>query len=85
MKIKVVEAMAKGLPVVCNERGVDGLPDKTKSGCLVTDDKYEFADYIMKLLIDTQYYREIADNIFAYYEEIFDKDRYIRLFNKCMR
>ena len=30
MKIKVVEAMARGLPTVCNERGVDGFPDKFK-------------------------------------------------------
>ncbi|RFS26643.1 glycosyltransferase [Chitinophaga silvatica] len=52
VKIKVVEAMLYGLPVVCNERGLDGLPEKNNNGCLVTEDPKEFAEHIMQLLND---------------------------------
>ncbi|MGN7818666.1 glycosyltransferase [Chitinophaga sp. 22536] len=56
VKIKVVEAMLFGLPVVCNERGMDGLPDKNNCGCLVTQDPREFAGYILKLLEDKAFH-----------------------------
>lgn len=58
VKIKVVEAMAYGLPVVCNQPGVDGIPDKTNNGCLVTDDAIKFAEYIMLLLSDEEEYKQ---------------------------
>ena len=58
IKIKVVEAMAHGLPVVCNSRGVDGLPNKTDSGCIVTDDEQAFGDSIGMLLNNTAIYQQ---------------------------
>lgn len=76
MKVKVVESMAKGLPVVCNERGVDGFPDKTMCGCLVTQDKYEFANYINRLCEDGEFYMKSVKQIGLYYDEIFDVNEY---------
>jgi glycosyltransferase involved in cell wall biosynthesis len=58
VKIKVVEALSLGLPVVCNTRGQDGLPDKSNNGCLVTDDAAEFAGYIKQLLEDPAFLEE---------------------------
>lgn len=49
VKIKVVEALSFGIPVVCNTRGVDGLSNKTGNGCLVTDEPEQFAQYIINL------------------------------------
>jgi glycosyltransferase, family 1 len=76
MKIKVVESMEKGIPVVCNEKGVDGLPDKTECGCLVTEDAKEFADYINKLIENESFYNEISQKIKNYYNKIFDREKY---------
>lgn len=58
VKIKVVEAFAYGKPVVCNERGLDGLPDKIDNGCLVSEDPAGFADHIIRLLTDPALYAE---------------------------
>ncbi len=76
MKVKVVESMARGLPVVCNERGVDGFPDKSMCGCLVTQDKYEFANYINRLCEDEEFYLKSVDKIERYYDHIFNLDKY---------
>ena len=84
MKIKVIEAMSNGLPVVCNERGVDGLPDKTKCGCLVTQDPKKFADYINRLAIDEEFYMEKSIEISNYFAEIFDTEKYIQMFNELV-
>lgn len=76
IKIKVVESMEKGIPVVCNERGVDGLPDKTECGCLVTEDAKEFAEYINKLIENENFYNEVSQKIKNYYNKIFDREKY---------
>ena len=84
MKIKVIEAMARGLPIVCNDRGVDGLPDKTKSGCLVTQDALEFAKYIGRLLEDRQFYMETVECVYEYYRNNFDRSKYVELLHKVI-
>ena len=56
LKIKVVEALSFGLPVVCNLRGIDGLINKTNNGCLVTEDATTFSKYIELLLTDDIFY-----------------------------
>lgn len=81
MKVKVVESMAKGLPVVCNERGVDGMPDKNMCGCLVTQDEKQFADYINELINNRDFYHETSEKIDNYYKLIFDKKKYVELLN----
>ena len=69
LKIKVIEAMSYGLPIVCNERGVDGLFNKTNNGCLVTNDEKQFATYIHKLINEDGFYKINADFSKAYFLE----------------
>ncbi|MEO6850231.1 MAG: glycosyltransferase, partial [Mucilaginibacter sp.] len=56
VKVKVVEALAFGLPVVCTSHGTDGLPDKRDNGCLVSDSPVKFAENIKALLNDEALY-----------------------------
>ncbi|WP_215224154.1 glycosyltransferase [Echinicola shivajiensis] len=56
VKIKVIEAFSFGLPVVCNTRGIDGIPNKFDNGCLVSDNKKQFAKHIMTLLTNNDAY-----------------------------
>lgn len=70
LKIKVVEALSFGLPVVCNERGIDGLLNKTNNGCLVTNDASTFSKHIEQLLADNNFYEQqqtLARNFFTNY------------------
>lgn len=70
LKIKVVEALSYGLPVVCNPRGIDGLINKTNNGCLVTVDASIFSKHIEQLLTDNNFYEQqqaLAKNFFANY------------------
>ncbi len=58
MKIKVVEALAHGVPVVCTSLGVIGFADRQLSGCSVADEAAAFAGLILRLTEDGDYYRE---------------------------
>lgn len=84
MKIKVVEAMSHGLPMVCNERGVDGFPDKTLAGCLVTQKPDEFADYISRLIEDEGFYSDISDRVKEYYTSVFDRGKILNTMKDIM-
>ncbi len=56
IKVKVVEALSFGLPVVCNPRGVDGLLNKVNNGCTVVENGMQFAIAITALLTDRELY-----------------------------
>lgn len=73
-KIKVVEALSYGLPIVCNTRGIDGLINKTNNGCLVSDDPLEFADNIMSLLTNESEYKKQAENALAAFNTNYEKE-----------
>jgi glycosyltransferase involved in cell wall biosynthesis len=81
LKIKVVEAMSFGLPIVCNERGVDGLLNKTNNGCLVTNDSFEFAEYIERLLTDNDFYTSISKQSQSYFYENFELESVYKKFD----
>jgi len=64
VKIKVIEALSHGLPVICNTRGLDGLPSKFENGCIAVDNEYDQAKLITKLLADNNYYStKVAEGI----------------------
>ena len=72
VKIKVIESLSHGIPVVCTERGVDGLLNKTNNGCLTTNDPSLFSDYINKLLNDAEFYKQNHLEAKKFFEDSFD-------------
>ncbi|MGO4293131.1 glycosyltransferase [Chitinophaga sp. RAB17] len=74
VKVKVVEAMSHGLPVVCTERGLDGLPDKTNNGCLSANDPKEFAAHILHLLEDKAFYESMSQQSLSSFHKHFSKE-----------
>lgn len=74
-KIKVVEALSYGLPIVCNTRGIDGLINKTNNGCLVSDNPAEFANNVIKLLTDESEYKKHAENALDAFSMNYEKER----------
>lgn len=67
IKIKVIEALSFGLPVVTNRRGVDGLINKTSNGCLVYDNGKEFAEAIKQLVSDDIQYEKMRTEAISYF------------------
>ncbi|WP_165042978.1 glycosyltransferase [Dysgonomonas sp. ZJ709] len=73
LKIKIVEAMSYGIPVVCNERGLDGIPNKIDNGCMVSNDPEIFAHNIHLLLADENKYNEYRTKSLAIFNAAFDQ------------
>jgi glycosyltransferase involved in cell wall biosynthesis len=54
LRIKILEAMGSGLPVVTTSLGAAGLPAQNGVNCLINDTPDGFANAISWLLTDTQ-------------------------------
>jgi glycosyltransferase involved in cell wall biosynthesis len=52
LKVKVIEALSYGKPVVTTPAGLSGILQKENNGCMVADDPRRFAQSIMALLYD---------------------------------
>lgn len=81
MKIKVVEAMSYGIPVVCTTRGVDGFPDKNENGCLIANEPAAFANHITRLIEDEKYYKDSCAKIKKYFNQYLSKELYLSILN----
>lgn len=79
VKVKVIEAMSHGLPIVCSRRGVDGLVNKSGNGCLVAEKKADFARLIEELLENQELYRRVSQEASAYFSEYHAKEVFERI------
>lgn len=78
LKIKVVEALAYGKPVVCNKMGAIGQPDPQNFPGFVTDDPKEFTQYIKDLLQDSGLYSKVSNNSLQYFNEYFSYENNVK-------
>jgi len=72
VKIKIIEALSHGLPVVCNTRGLDGLPSKFENGCIAEDNETQYGKQITKLLTDKDYYSKNAMEATSFFNKTFN-------------
>ena len=61
VKIKVLESLSFGVPVVTTLYGVIGLYNKFDNGCLVANNEKDFLKYINRLLKDNEHYNFIKE------------------------
>lgn len=73
VKIKIVEAMAMGMPVVTNQIGAEGIPGENGVHWFVGKDDKEIAEYVDNLLADSEACinmgknaQELIDNTFSW-------------------
>jgi glycosyltransferase involved in cell wall biosynthesis len=75
MKIKVIEALSYGFPVVSTLKGIDGFINKDlEGGILVTDDPENFAGYLNRLVEDREYYDKQSDLSRKLFSKYFSMD-----------
>jgi glycosyltransferase involved in cell wall biosynthesis len=83
VKVKVVEALSFGLPVVCNESGTDGLPNKTDNGCLVSNNPVEYTELIMQLLNSPQFYHQQSMLAKAFFQKSFETSTVLHVLDQA--
>lgn len=84
IKIKVVEALSFGIPVVGTIRSVDGFSSKTNNGCLVSNNPEGFKNHILDLLEDKNYYKTIQMQGTQYFDANFSDEKSIDLWKSVI-
>lgn len=82
MKIKTIDSMARGIPMVSTTYGVDGFADKYESGCLISNDPVVFADYINRMLTDEGFYKTVKDKSDRYFERYLSLEQNAKILDK---
>jgi len=67
MKVKVVEALSYGLPVVATVFGSTGISASQANGVFVADDPFKFSTHIKRLLSGSSHYKESSKNALKYF------------------
>ena len=71
-RLKILEAMAIGTPVVATSKGAEGLDAKPGENLLVTDEPKMFASYVINLLQDRALRDRISVNATSLVAEQYD-------------
>ena len=71
-RLKILEAMAIGTPVVATSKGAEGLDAKPGENLLVTDEPKMFASYVINLLQDRALRDRISINATSLVAEQYD-------------
>lgn len=74
MRIKVLEALALGKPIVATTRGAGGVEFTPGRELLIADDVDSFADAVVRLLEDAEERRRLGEAARALVRETYDPD-----------
>jgi glycosyltransferase involved in cell wall biosynthesis len=66
VRVKILEAMAHGIPVVSTSLGADGISVTHKDHILLADEPQAFAQWVVTLLENPELRREIAKNAYEF-------------------
>lgn len=75
IKVKVLEAMSAGLPVLTNDVGIEGIPAENMVEYLHCEKPDEYAANIRRLLTDREFAETITRNSREFIRRTFDREK----------
>lgn len=72
MRIKIIEGMALGKPIVTTDIGTEGIPTENGNNILIANDASQFTEAITRLINDRALSDQIGKNAIGFIQEKFD-------------
>ena len=72
MRIKIIEGMALGKPIVTTSVGTEGISTTSGVNIVITEDAAGFVESISRLIEDREFFNKIGKNAIEYIHENFD-------------
>lgn len=72
MRIKIIEGMALGKPIVTTDIGTEGIPTENGKNILIANDVDQFVDAIEQLINDRELANRIGKSAIGFIQEKFD-------------
>jgi polysaccharide biosynthesis protein PslH len=74
-RLKILEAMALGTPVIATSKGAEGLAAQNTEHLLVADQPTAMAQAVVRILREETLRRRLADNAYHLVQEQYDWER----------
>lgn len=81
MRMKILEGMALGLPIITTSVGVEGIGLINDTSCLIADEPENFVNAIVKLMKDENLRKKLATNALKYYITYYSKEALSKIRN----
>lgn len=72
MRIKIIEGMALGKPIVTTDIGTEGIPTEDGHNIMIANDADQFVESISRLINNRNLFDEIGKNAIGFIQEKFD-------------
>lgn len=72
MRIKIIEGMALGKPIITTDIGTEGIPTQNWNNILIANDENQFIEVIERLINDRNLADQIGRNAIGFIQEKFD-------------
>lgn len=72
MRIKIIEGMALGKPIVTTDIGTEGIPTIDGNNIMIANDADKFVESINRLINDRELFNQIGKNAIGFIQEKFD-------------
>lgn len=72
MRIKIIEGMSLGKPIVTTDIGTEGIPTTNGENILIANDADQFVEEVVKLVNDRELANQIGKNAIGFIQEKFD-------------
>ncbi|MFW6290554.1 MAG: glycosyltransferase family 4 protein, partial [Mariniphaga sp.] len=72
MRIKIIEGMALGKPIVTTPIGTEGISTQSEKNIIIADNEQEFINGVERLINDKELFHTIGSNAIEYIQEKFD-------------
>ncbi|MFY9154170.1 MAG: glycosyltransferase family 4 protein [Prolixibacteraceae bacterium] len=72
MRIKIIEGMALGKPIITTDIGTEGIPTENWNNILIANDENQFIEAIERLINDRNLADQIGRNAIGFIQEKFD-------------
>jgi len=72
MRIKIIEGMALGKPIVTTPIGAEGIPATHRENICIADNEYSFVNEIERLITDKNLCAKISQKAISFIRENYD-------------
>jgi glycosyltransferase involved in cell wall biosynthesis len=84
-RLKILEAMAIGTPVVSTTKGAQGLEAKSEEHLMIADSAESFANHVVKILNDKELHARLATSARKLVSEKYDWNTLLPQFERVVR
>lgn len=85
MRVKIIEALQFGRPVLSTKVGAEGILNSSENGLYILDEKEQWIDQILVLKKDVESWSRIGQNAKAFVDENYNPKNYIPSFKNWLK